>query len=153
MSLVNHSHEQTVPKGAIWFAVGMIGFTLIAAGTVRLGLAPVAASPVAVRTAAHLAPTATRSLSFADRADGGLVITDTASGVAVAPGEPSGFIRGMLRGLGRERRMKGVAPATPFRLESWSNGQLSLTDTGTGRSIELSAFGSTNRAEMARLLK
>jgi putative photosynthetic complex assembly protein len=156
MSLVNHSHEQTVPKGAIWFGAGMIAFTLIAASVVRLGYAPVSASPVAIRTAAHLVPTATRSLSFGDLAGGGLRITDAATrGVvkSIAPGEPSGFIRGLLRGLGRERRMKHVGMAVPYRLESWSNGQLSLTDTGTGRSIELSAFGSTNRAFMADLLK
>jgi putative photosynthetic complex assembly protein len=156
MSLVNHSHDQTVPKGAIWFGAGVIGFTLIAASVVRLGYVPVTASPVAIRTAAHLTPTATRQLSFGDQAGGGLLITDVATGGMVkdiAPGEPSGFIRGLLRGLSRERRMKHVGMAVPYRLESWPNGQLSLTDTGTGRSIELSAFGSTNRAFMADLLK
>ena len=156
MSLVNHSHEQTVPKGAIWFCAAVIGFTLIAAGAVRLGFVPVTASPVAVRTAAHLKPTATRTLSFADEAGGGLLITDVATGAVaqeIKPGEPSGFIRGLLRGMGRERRMKNVGKAVPYRLESWSNGQLSLTDTGTGRSIELSAFGPTNREAFAVLLK
>lgn len=156
MSLVNHSHEQTVPKGAIWFCAAVIGFTLIAAGAVRLGFVPVTASPVAVRTAAQLTPTATRTLSFADQPGGGLLITDTVTGdvaKTIKPGEPSGFIRGLLRGLGRERRMKNVGMAVPYRLESWPNGQLSLTDTGTGRSIELSAFGPDNRAFMAALLK
>jgi putative photosynthetic complex assembly protein len=41
----------------------------------------------------------------------------------------------------------------PYKLEAWPNGQLSLTDTGTGRSIELSAFGPTNREAFAGLLK
>lgn len=156
MSSTHHHADPTVPKGAIWFAGGMVGFALIMAGAVRLGVMPVAASPVAVRTAAHLVPTATRDLSFADRADGALVITDAKTGdvtKTILPGEPSGFIRGLLRGMGRERRMKNVARTAPYRLEDWPNGQLSLTDTGTGRSIELTAFGPTNRASMAELLK
>lgn len=156
MSAVHHHHDQNVPKGALWFCLGVVGFTLIAASAVRLGFVPVASSPVAVRTAAQLVPTATRSLSFADQPGGGLLITDTVTGdvaKSIKPGEPSGFIRGLLRGLGRERRMKNVGVAVPYRLESWPNGQLSLTDTGTGRSIELTAFGPDNRAAMAALLK
>ena len=152
-----HKHvDPTVPKGALVFCAGMVGFTLIMAGAVRLGIVPIAASPVAIRTAANLKPTAARTLSFADEASGGLIITDITTRKIVKeikPGEPSGFIRGLLRGMGRERRMDHVAKTVPYRLESWPNGQLSLTDTGTGRSIELSAFGPTNREAFAVLLK
>lgn len=157
MSALHHHHgDAPFPRGALWFVAGAIGFTLIAASAVRLGYAPVAASPVAVRTAAHLAPTTTRTLSFADAAGGGLTITDVTAGKVardIKPGEPSGFVRGLLRGLSRERRMKNVSKDVPYRLESWPNGQLSLTDLGTGRSIELSAFGPDNRAFMVGLLK
>jgi putative photosynthetic complex assembly protein len=156
-SALHHHHgDAPFPRGALWFVAGAIGFTLVAATAVRLGFAPIAASPVAVRSAAHLVPTSSRTLSFADAAGGGLVITDVATGTVakdIKPGEPSGFIRGLLRGLSRERRMKGVGKEVPYRLESWPNGQLSLTDTGTGRSIELSAFGPDNRAFMVGLLK
>ena len=152
-----HKHvDPTVPKGALVFCAAMVGFTLVMAGAVRLGYVPIAASPVAVRTAAQLVPTATRDLSFIDREDGGLTITDVVTGdvaKSIAPGEPSGFVRGLLRGLGRERRMKNVGKAVPYRLEEWPNGQLSITDMGTGRSIELTAFGPDNRAAMAALLK
>lgn len=156
MSLVHDHKEQPIPRGALWFVAVLVTFTMMSAGAVRLGYAPVASSPVAVRTAAKLTPTATRNLSFVDRADGGLTITDVGTGrivKSIVPGEPSGFIRGMLRGMGRERRMNNVAKTVPYRLESWPNGQLSLTDTGTGRSIELTAFGPTNRTAMADLLK
>lgn len=156
MSSTHHHADPTVPKGAIWFAAGMIGFAFAMGGAVRLGIVPIDASPVAARAAAHLVPTASRDLGFLDRADGGLTITDTKSGIVVKtilPGEPSGFIRGLLRGMGRERRMDNVAKTTPYRLENWPNGQLSLTDTGTGRSIELTAFGPTNREAFAVLLK
>jgi len=156
MSSTHHHVDPTVPKGALWFAAGLIGFVLAMGGAVRLGIMPISASPAAVRAAERLVPTASRDLSFADRADGGLVITDVKTGVIVKtihPGEPSGFIRGLLRGMGRERRMDAVARTTPYRLENWSNGQLSITDTGTHRSIELTAFGPTNREAFAVLLK
>jgi putative photosynthetic complex assembly protein len=156
MSTVQHHHDQAIPKGALWFVAVVIIFAMMSAGAVRLGYAQVSASPAAVRAAAHLTPMASRDLSFADRPDGGLLITDATSGTTaklIKPGEPSGFVRGLLRGLSRERRMKNVGKTVPYRLESWSNGQLTLTDTGTKRSIELTAFGPTNRASMAVLLK
>lgn len=151
-----HLHEQTVPVGARWLIAGLVGTTLLAATAVRLGFAPVAASPVALRAAEKLSPISTRNLSFVDRADGGLVVTDVGTGRVVktyVPGEPSGFVRGMMRGMARERRMHNVGPAAPFLLEAWPDGELSLSDKGTGRSIELSAFGPTNRAAFAALLK
>ncbi len=156
MSSTHHHVDPTVPKGALWFCAGLIGFTLVMASVVRLGIMPVAASPELLRQAEHLKPMVTRDLSFVDRADGGLTITDIGTGKAVkviAPGEPSGFIRGVMRSMGRERRMHHIGPSAPFRVASWPDGQLSLTDTFTGRMIELNSFGPTNRASFAELLK
>jgi putative photosynthetic complex assembly protein len=53
----------------------------------------------------------------------------------------------------RERRMNGDTAAPPFRLEQWADGALTLTDTVTGRVIELGSFGPDNRAAFAKLLK
>lgn len=156
MSSTHHHVDPTVPKGALWFCASLIGFTLVMASVVRLGFMPVAASPELQRQAEHLKPMVTRDLSFVDRADGGLTITDIRTGKAVkviAPGEPSGFIRGVMRSMGRERRMHGVGPSAPFRVASWPDGQLSLTDTFTGRMIELNSFGPSNRASFDELMK
>ena len=82
-------------------------------------------------------------------------IEDAATGGTaglVAAGSRSGFIRGVMRGLARDRRMRGIGEAPPFRLTLWRDGELSLLDEATGRAIELSAFGSTNRAAFAALL-
>ena len=49
--------------------------------------------------------------------------------------------------------MRGIGNQPPFQLSLWPDGQLSLTDTATGRSIELTAFGSINRAAFLPLLK
>jgi hypothetical protein len=70
----------------------------------------------------------------------------------ILPASEQGFVRGVLRGLARERRLKDVGPDAPFRLEQWSDNGLTLTDLGTGRQIELGAFGSTNRAAFAVML-
>jgi len=156
MSAVPHNHEQSIPKGALWFIAIVVIFTMMSAGAVRLGYASVSASPVLLRQAEHLKPLVTRDLSFVDQKGGGLTITDIGTGKTVEtiePGVPSGFIRGVMRSMGRERRMRHVGPRAAFRLSSWPDGELSLTDTFTGRIIELNSFGPDNRASFARLLK
>ena len=70
----------------------------------------------------------------------------------IEPGQQTGFIRGVMRGLARDRRSRGIGNAPPFNLTLWRDGELSLTDSATRRSIELTAFGSTNRAAFAALL-
>jgi putative photosynthetic complex assembly protein len=97
---------------------------------------------------------AARDLRFLDRGDGAVVVTDLdgAEVATILPASEQGFVRGVLRGLARERRLKDVGPDAPFRLEQWSDNGLTLTDLGTGRQIELGAFGSTNRAAFAVML-
>ena len=80
--------------------------------------------------------------------------SDDGSTLAVMIGENDGggFVRGVMRGMARERKMKGIGPAAPFELTQWENGSLSLRDPATGRAIELGSFGATNRAAFARVL-
>lgn len=68
------------------------------------------------------------------------------------PAGTHNFIRGVLRGLARERRQHGLGRDAPFRLAQWADGRLSLEDTATGRIIALESFGPTNAAEFRRLL-
>lgn len=150
----SHAHDQMAPPGAIALAGGLVVLSLLLVGAVRLDLVSPAPSAAAERARAQVAPVRERLLTFADRADGAVVVTDMSSGaeVAVIGREGGGFIRGVMRGLARERRMHGLGGAQPFRLTEWSDGELSLTDTGTGRIIELGGFGPTNRAAFAALL-
>lgn len=151
-----HAHDATLPRGALLLAGGLVITALAATVATRLaGIAP-AASPTALRAATKVMPVASRTLRFVDRGDGAVVITDTTSGKVVhvvAAGEETGFIRGVMRGLARERRMHGIGNAPPFVLTAWRDGELSLDDTATGRSIELGAFGASNRAAFAMLLE
>jgi putative photosynthetic complex assembly protein len=149
-----HAHENMVPAGAVRLAVGFVGATLLLVLAVRADwLAP---SPTAAqqREAAQLRPVAERLLAFAD-VNGAVQVTDARTGATVARfgQEGSGFIRGVMRGLARERRMHRIGAQPPFRLTLYPDTQLVLTDTATGRVIELNGFGATNRQAFASLLE
>lgn len=147
--------EIQLPRQALWAASGLVFLALAGTTAVRAGWLPVMADPQAMRAEAQVAPIAQRDLLFQDRAtDGAVVVTDI-SGAAVAtimPASEQGFVRGVMRGLVRERRLKQASMASPFRLQLWADNGLTLTDLATGRQIELGAFGPTNRAAFAVML-
>ncbi len=95
-----------------------------------------------------------RDLRFEDRADRGINVIDAETGVVVAELAPGthGFIRGMMRGLSRDRRVHRVGPEVPFTLARWSDGRHSLSDPSTGNVLHLAAFGFANVKEFADLL-
>ena len=98
-------------------------------------------------------PVATRLLRFEDRPDGSIAVIDAASGSLLerVQGE-QGFLRGSLRALARERRMREVGALPPFELAARADGRLTLTDPATGARLDLESFGPTNAAVFARLL-
>ena len=95
-----------------------------------------------------------RDLRFEDRADGAVLVSEAATRqpVSVLGTGHDNFIRGVLRGLARDRRIRGLGDKEAFRITRWSDGRLTLTDMSTQRRIELEAFGSTNTESFARLL-
>lgn len=155
MSLV-HDHEQTMPKGALASALVLVATALALTALVKVGVLSREAVPEVARTEAHVAPAVVRQLSFSDRGDGAVVVRDVTTGETVrvlidgVPG--NGFVRGVMRGMVRERHIRGVGMAPPFTLTLWKNGTLSLEDKATGRNIELGSFGPDNRAAFAALL-
>jgi putative photosynthetic complex assembly protein len=144
------------PKLPLWGAVGVVLFSLVLVGSVRLGLiVPVRASAEQYREARGIAPLALRDLVFIDSADGAVLVRDAATGEtveAVPAGAENGFVRGVMRGLARERRQKAIGADVPFRVTLWTDNELTLTDLATGREIDLNAFGGTNRESFVRLL-
>ncbi len=150
-----HTHSDLLPRGMLILAGALVLFVFTITAAMRLAQVPAAASPVALRAANHMTPIASRNLRFTDRGDGAVLIVDSDKGDTasiIQPGQQTGFIRGVMRGLARERRMRGIGDQPPFNLSLWQDGELSLTDSATGRSIELTAFGSTNRASFLALL-
>lgn len=149
-----HAHDRMAPPGAIALAGALILLSLLLVIAVRFNVVPPSPSPADLRAQTGTPRIAERLLTFRDRRDGAVVVADAGTGatVAVIGREGSGFIRGVMRGLARERRQHHQGAEPPFRLTAWRDGELSLTDTATGRIIELGAFGPTNREAFARLL-
>lgn len=112
------------------------------------------AGALRVATAAPAEVVAMRELRFADRADGGVVVSDARTGEtvhALAPGQTT-FIRGAMRGLAFERRKRGIGAEVPFRLTRWRGGRLTLEDPATGSLLDLAAYGADNARAFAILL-
>ena len=87
-----------------------------------------------------------RLLRFEDRTDGAVAVWDTEQNDVIevlAPGT-NGFVRGVMRGLARDRKLLGVSHDAAFKLVRWADGRMSLEDPTTGRAISLEAFGSDN---------
>ena len=95
----------------------------------------------------------TLDLRFEDAEDGSVLVAsaDARPIERLLPGT-NGFVRGVMRGLARERRIRGIGDATPFRLSRFANGRLLLEDPETRHIVELQAFGTTNEQVFARLL-
>ena len=99
-------------------------------------------------------PTSIRDIRFVEHANDEIAVVDAMSGTTIETilPEKDGFIRGALRGLTRDRRVRGGDADAAYRLILWDNGRLTLSDTSTGQRIELNAFGPTNAGALARFL-
>ena len=144
-------HAQTVqfPRGPLLGAAALVGVTLVSVAAVRL-----AAPAPEVRPAAVVA-SGSRDLRFMDRSDGAVVALEGPLDQVVAVIEPgtNGFLRGVLRGLARERRSMGIGDRIAFRIGRPDGGRLAIEDLATGRRVDLDAFGPTNAQAFARLLR
>lgn len=149
-----HSHDNMIPVGAIRLAGLLVAASLVFVVAVRVNLLPASPTAATLRQQAHVAVVGDRQLLFADQ-NGFVRVTDAQNGgvVAMIGQQGSGFIRGVMRGLARERRMHGFGGDRPFRLTLYADGELALTDMATGRLIELNGFGGTNRAAFLRLME
>jgi putative photosynthetic complex assembly protein len=139
--------DRTLPRGALVGAGVLLTLSLVLVAAARLtGYQPARPPASAVIES--------RDLRFVDRPDGAVLIyagDDPRPVDTLAPGT-NGFVRGVLRGLVRERRADHVGPTPPFRLTRWADGRLSLDDPSTGRHVDLEVFGATNAGAFAEIL-
>ena len=138
--------KSKLPRGAILGAGFLVISSLLLVGVARLtGYRP-AEPPVSAVVESY-------DLRFEDRPDGAVLIYDTHDRLTdtLQPGT-NGFVRGVLRGLVRERRADHIGPTPPFRLTRWADGRLSLDDPSTGRHVDLEVFGPTNAGSFADIL-
>lgn len=131
--------------------IGLVGLLVFTLGAVALGRGGPSLVPVTDSAQASLV----RELRFEDTAAGDVRVLDSVTGreIALLPPGTNGFIRATLRGLVRERRQGEHGPESPFRVAAWADGRVVLTDTATGRAVELLAFGVTNAEAFAKLLR
>ena len=97
-------------------------------------------------------PVKVLQLRFEDRPDGSIAVIDYKTGkqIDAVQGE-AGFVRGTLRGLAQERKRRGLDRGPPFELIYRTDGRLTLSDTATGRLVDLESFGPTNAGTFFRL--
>jgi putative photosynthetic complex assembly protein len=147
--------NERFPKSALYAAGALIITSIVTVGSIRAGLLPGLETAPQSRERRQVAVAVTRAFRFEDRADGALLATDVETGrlaFIFPPGSNTGFIRGVMRGLMRERRLHEVARSGPVTVTQWEDGALTLEDKSTGRILELGSFGQTNRAAFAQLL-
>jgi putative photosynthetic complex assembly protein len=142
---MKHSPPPSERQWPIAAAGGLVLASICAVAVVRLSGMPIS-TPDAPAVAE-------RELRFVDRTDGGVDVLDASDGRVVdqVVGE-SGFVRGTLRGLARERKRQGIGAQPPFRLVAHADGRLTLLDPATGRRVDLESFGPTNAAAFAHML-
>lgn len=133
------------PRWPIPAACALALASIAAVAAVRLSGMPIGV--------ADAAPVSERALRFIDRPDGSIAVIDAGDDRVVdsVTGE-SGFVRGTLRGLARERKRQGIGAEQPFRLVARADGRLTLLDPATGRRVDLESFGPTNAAAFAHML-
>jgi putative photosynthetic complex assembly protein len=152
---VSDFRHERFPVGALYGAAGVIGITMALVFGMRFGIVERPETAPQHRVATKVRVIAEREFRFSDRADGALVVTDATTdkvAMLLEPGSNSGFIRGTMRGIVRERMLHEVDRNGPVKITQWADGALTLTDPSTGRVLELGSFGQTNREAYAVLL-
>jgi putative photosynthetic complex assembly protein len=142
-TLTNKAAPDHFPQWVLYFAAGLMAFSLIAVGLVRItGNGP---------DQRAAAPVLKRALVFKDQNDRGVRVEDGVTGetLTVLHGE-QGFVRGTLRALTRERYSRGLGSTEPFELIARVDGRVTLFDPATGQRVDLASFGPTNTAEFSR---
>ncbi len=136
------------PRGPLFGAFALVAMSIVLAATAHLtGIGTSSVDPAN--------PVESHDLRFTDRNDGAVVVLSAQNDkvVEVLPPGTNGFVRGVLRGLARERKLEGIGTEPPFRLTRWDDGRLSLEDRATGRKVELVSFGQTQFDTFAAMLR
>lgn len=145
---VQQQRGERIPRPLLFGLGALVLVSLAGVTALRLaGVEPIAQPPRASAVQVE-------RLAIAEMPGGGVTFTDPASGAVVetlVQGD-DGFVRGLLRVLGRVRMQHGVAADLPVEIVRWDDRRYSLRDPATGWQIELQGFGYENLATFAHLM-
>ncbi|MBX9615638.1 MAG: hypothetical protein K2X25_08585 [Caulobacteraceae bacterium] len=141
-------HHEQMPRLPLYAAISLVLASILMVGGQRIGVlgAPPAAEP------RQATATLSQDLRFFDQPDGGVRVVVSGGDERLIPTASGGFVRGVLRSLVRERRSMGLGPEQAFRVTEWSDGAVTIQDLATGRTLNLNAFGPTNRQDFLALI-
>lgn len=130
--------------------IGFVIFTALLLVVIGVGSFMKAGAPERQADASVLVQ---KDLFFRDLPDGsvGVIAANNGEVIAKVSGQ-AGFVRGILRAMARERRIRQIISDDAFILTSHSDGRLILLDPATQNRIDLESFGRDNAAEFAAFL-
>jgi putative photosynthetic complex assembly protein len=126
---------------------GLVAVALTAATTTRL-------TGIGGTRMTLAAPVESRDFQFADGPGGTVLVYDASDRSlidTISPGT-NGFVRVVLRGLARDRKLGAIGAEPPFRLTRFADGRMVLTDPTTAKQVDLAAFGASNAYAFTRLM-
>ncbi len=140
-------NNRNMPAGLLAAVFCLLGFTLLAVAAFSK-----LKGPASLEVDYH--GSVSRDLRFVDLGAGkvGIYVWPEGEQVATLPPGQENFIRGVMRGLARERRGIGVGDDVPFRVTQLGDGRMTLEDLATGRILLLDAFGPTNSDSFKNLI-
>jgi len=146
---MSHHQPERIPP-LLLFGAG----ALMAASVIGVGVARIA--DIGRQDAPELSVVESVTVLFKDEIDGGVGVYGYPDGTQIhvfAP-ETGGFVRTAMRAVAHTRKLKGGGPNdAPFKLARTGEGRLLLTDTLTGKTISLEAFGDSNAEDFEQLLE
>lgn len=145
---MHENRWEIVHRRALFAAITVVCATVVLVGIARLTGVGSFYKPEAEAVA-------TAQLLFTDEADGVVAVYLAESGERLIEyGEDEGgFVRVVMRGVARQRRMMGEGSTTPVELSRMRDGQLWLIDPVSGRQFYLGAFGQDNFAAFDEILQ
>ncbi|AHF04827.1 phosphonoacetaldehyde hydrolase [Marichromatium purpuratum 984] len=139
--------ERPFPRGVLIAVAILLGSIILMISIARLtGMSP---EQIPVAPAVE-----TRDLRFESQPEDVLAVYDDATGELIETFAPveGGFVRGVLRSMGRERMLHQAEAGAPFQVARRADGAITLEDPETEILIRLRAFGESNEGVFAELL-
>ncbi len=146
--------QTTETPGAIIHRRALVACCVLAVLTVIV-TAVVVWTDSGTNYAPEASPAELVELRFEDEAEGVVAVFNADTGVRLIEyGLDEGvFVRSVMRGVARQRRLRGLGPEAPVELSRQADGQIWLNDPASGVQIYLGAFGPDNVGAFEEILE